>query len=511
MPPPQSRTLPSTADAPAVLPAASTGLATRRGLPVASDRVLAYRLVGAVLLVVVVAIAMRLPSALSDPFWQDEVASARVVIQPSFGDMLAQVRLTESTPPAWYALAWAGHRAGISLEGLRIASVVLSALLAALIVVVARRLLPLWAATVAGLLAAVGWQFVSHGAELRAYALYGLLALLFGVLVHDAAVRPRPLRLVAVALCVAAGILTHYLFVLPVLAALVWLAVSTRLPRAVRLWVCGAAVVGLAGIAPWAGVLAEQYSAERFGWIDDFDPLKGLYLYGTIFDPGGPLYSSEPTSFGGRQVAWLAVLVPVVAGAVCLWRRGDEGRLYALLTVVPVAAAYVVWAAGPDIFNTRNLLPVAPFAMIAVAALLAALPRPLALAGAGTAIGIAVAATLEAPPVAPPADRYAQVLVQEGWQREDVIVLLADFYGFRSPIGWYLPGRPFLELVDLDAERRRAFLIVQGDRAWAWLGTLRPDFGVRRIGNVYIAPLGPDDRVLETLVELGGKLVRARS
>ena len=149
--------------------------------------------------------------------------------------------------------------------------------------------------------------------------------------------------------------------------------------------------------------------------------------------------------------------------------------------------------------------------MIAVAALLAALPRPLALAGAGTAIGIAVAATLEAPPVAPPADRYAQVLVQEGWQREDVIVLLADFYGFRSPIGWYLPGRPFLELVDLDAERRRAFLIVQGDRAWAWLGTLRPDFGVRRIGNVYIAPLGPDERVLETLVELGGKLVRARS
>jgi hypothetical protein len=33
---------------------------------------------------------------------------------------------------------------------------------------------------------------------------------------------------------------------------------------------------------------------------------------------------------------------------------------------------------------------------------------------------------------------------------------------------------------------------------------------VRRIGNVYIAPLGPDDRELQTLVELGGKLVRAR-
>ena len=215
-------------------------------------------------------------------------------------------------------------------------------------------------------------------------------------------------------------------------------------------------------------------------------------------------------SFGIRQVAWLAVLVPVVAGAVALWRRGDEGRLYALLTVVPVALAYVIWAGGPDIFNTRNLLPVAPFAVIAIAALLAALPRPLAVAGAGAAIGLAVAATLEAPPVAPPADRYAQVLVEEGWQREDVIVLIADFYGFRSPIGWYLPGRPFLELVGLDADRRRAFLIVQGERSWAGLGRHRPAFGVRRIGNVFIAPLGPDERELETLVELGGKLVRAR-
>ena len=53
--------------------------------------------------------------------------------------------------------------------------------------VVARRLLPLWAAATAGLLAAVGWQFVSHGAELRAYALYGLLALL---LPHDRTLRP---------------------------------------------------------------------------------------------------------------------------------------------------------------------------------------------------------------------------------------------------------------------------------------------------------------------------------
>jgi len=480
----------------------------RLAVPRVQEFARAHQLALVIALVVAVAIGMRLPTALSHPFWQDEVASARVIIEPSLRDMLAQVRRTESTPPAWYTLAWLGHQAGISLEGLRIASVVLSALLAALIVVVARRLLPLWAAAVAGLLAALGWQFVSHGSELRAYALYGLLALLLGVLVHDGSARPSPLRLVALALCVAAGVLTHYLFVLPLLAVLIWLLVGSRSARSARIRVGLAAAIGVTAIIPWAGVLAVQYSADRFGWIDDFDPVKGLYLYGTIFDVGGPLYATDPAPFGLRQVAWLVVLGVVAGGAVVLWRRGDEGRLYALLALVPFLAAYVIWAAGPHIFNTRNLLPVAPFAVIAVGALLAAIPRPLAVAGAGAAIGLAAAATVEAPPLGPPADVIAQVLVDEGWQRDDAIVLIADFYGFRSPIGWYLPERPFLRRVDLTASHRRVFLIVQGTAAWDWLVNLRPPIGAMRVGNVYIVELEPGAPQLRTLVALGGEIIK---
>jgi hypothetical protein len=469
-------------------------------------------LIAAVSLVVVVAIAMRLPSALSDPLWQDEVASARVVIQPSFGDMLERVRLTESTPPAWYALAWAGSQSGISLEGLRIASVVLSALLAALVLVVARRLLPLWAATVAGLLAAVGWQFVAHGSELRAYALYALLAMVFGVLVHDAAARPSRARLVAIALCVAVGVLTHYLFVLPLVAALIWLGVGSYAPRKIRVRVGAAAVIGLLAIVPWAGVLAEQYSAERFGWIDDFDPLKGLYLYGTIFDVGGPLYSTiEPTTLGFRQLLWLAVLPLVVAGAVALWRRGDEGRLYALMALVPFVAAYLIWAAGPEIFNTRNLLALAPFAVIAIAALVAVLPRPAGIVAGAALVLASTAATIAAPPVAPPADRIAQTLVEQGWNGDDSIVLIADFYGFRSPIGWYLPGKPFLYRVGLDGSGGRVFLVVQGRRSWEALGGLRPRSGAKDLGGIFVVPLESGAPQLETLVALGGKIVRPRA
>ena len=330
------------------------------------------------------------------------------------------------------------------------------------------------------------------------------------MLVHDAAVRPRRWRLVAVTLCVAVGILTHYLFVLPLLAALVWLAVSSAVPRAIRLQVGAAAVVGLAAIAPWAGVLAEQYSAERFGWIDDFDPLKGLYLYGTLFDPG---------------VAALLDRADVVrrpAGGLARRpgtgrRRGGlplaaRGRGPALRAPDGRAGCRGVRHLGSRARHLQHEEPPARGALCRDCRRGAAgrAASPARARGRGNRVGLAVAATLEAPPVAPPADRYAQVLVEEGWQREDVIVLIADFYGFRSPIGWYLPGRPFLELVDLDADRRRAFLIVQGERSWAGLGRHRPDFGVRRIGNVFIAPLGPDERELETLVELGGKLVRAR-
>ncbi|HEY5294724.1 MAG TPA: hypothetical protein VIJ70_04530, partial [Gaiellaceae bacterium] len=109
------------------------------------------------------AVGVRLPHALNDSFWQDEVASARILREPTFSGMLHHVARTESTPPLWYALAWLAHRGGVSIHDTRLLSVAFGGLLAGLVVVLARRVLPLAGAAVAGVLAAVSAQLAWHG------------------------------------------------------------------------------------------------------------------------------------------------------------------------------------------------------------------------------------------------------------------------------------------------------------------------------------------------------------
>jgi hypothetical protein len=140
-----------------------------------------YRPWLAMLLAGTVAAAVRLPGVYGRPFWEDEVASAKIIVQPTFLDMLRRVAHTESTPPLWYALAWLAHQAGVPVQSDRLLSVVSGALLAAAVVALAHRFVALPLATVAGLMSALGGEFVLHGAELRAYELFALLSVVLGL------------------------------------------------------------------------------------------------------------------------------------------------------------------------------------------------------------------------------------------------------------------------------------------------------------------------------------------
>jgi Dolichyl-phosphate-mannose-protein mannosyltransferase len=377
------------------------------------------------------------------------VASARILIEPSIGDAVDRVEETESTPPVWYLLGWVAHRAGLSVEAVRFLSVLAGALTAALVVVYGQRLLPLWAAGTAGLLVALGGPLVARGHELRAYALYALLAVVFALALATAASRPTRWRLLGLAACVAAGLLTHYFFAFLVLAGLLW-------ARSVR--VTAATAAGVVPCLLWLPALLGQYENQRFSWIGNFDLVKAVSAYSAFFWNPGPLYvRTEDVELGaGETVARLAVLALVLVGAAVLVRHSPPASLTAALAVLPVAFAAVLWLAGANVFTARNLLCAAPFAAVAIAAVPVALPRRAAL-GAGTAlIALAAGGLAREYTLAPPAyDRMAEELVREGWKLGDAVAVyggahehlqLGSAYALRSPVAWYLPGRPFLRL-----------------------------------------------------------------
>jgi hypothetical protein len=351
-------------------------------------------------------------------------------------------------PPGWYALAWLGHEAGLSIEALRVFSALFSAVLVAMVVAWGRRLMPLWGASLAGLLLAVGWQFVFHGSELRSYALLALLSFAFAPVLARAAEKPSAGRLGSLGLLVAIGALTHYFFLLSVLAGALWLWTGTR-PRRTRLVTSGTLGVALVPLAVWLPFFVSQYERNReFTWIGSFDPLKFLYLYSSLFEhPGGLYASSAHVSLdAGEAVRRLVPLILVLAGAYVLARRSDQGRLCALLAVAPVVMAGIVWLAGGRIFNARNLIGVGPFAALAVAAALTALPRRYAIpATAAAAILMLVGfADVARRPTRPAYDRIAAAIVTAGWEHTDPIIRLGR-RGLGLPLAWHLPDRPLLE------------------------------------------------------------------
>src|SRR6516162_10711469 len=135
-------------------------------------------------------VVLRVPRALGEGLWQDEVASARILREPTLGRVLGHVARTESTPPLWYGLGWAVHQVGVGIVDVRLLSALFDGVFVALVVVLARRVVPPVPAVLAGVLDALGGNFAFAGRELRAYMLLALLAIAFALLLDRR--RPGP-------------------------------------------------------------------------------------------------------------------------------------------------------------------------------------------------------------------------------------------------------------------------------------------------------------------------------
>ena len=406
--------------------------------------------------VALLAAAVRLPGVYTQAFWQDEVASARTLNEPTFPRLLAHVARTESTPPLWYTLGWLLRHAGAPMQDVRLLSVAAGAVLAALVVDFARRVVPLPFAAFAGLLTAFGSQLVSHGRELRAYELLALCSVVFARLVLAEVEAPSRVRELGLAGAVAAGGLTHYFFVFSVFAVLVWLWLEPG-TRTVRRRATAAILVGGGLAASWAPVMLEQYGRHRFWWIGTFA------LRPVVAVPARLFTGAYANTTNGVVLSVIGLLLAVL-GCCYLSRASARGRLVAVLALAPLAEAAGLWAAGVRIFALRNLIEIAPFVAVATAGALAAVPRRVAPAT------VAVAAALLVLPVAsiagrgvPRYDQLARALVAEGWTPSQPVAVFGNFFSYRAPLEWYLPHRPLLDASRPLAGVCRTVFVIRGD------------------------------------------------
>lgn len=429
----------------------------------------------------VLSTGLNIDRALDYPFWQDEVGSARAVTAGGPIAMLRVVVGTELHPPGFYTLVWFLDAVGAPVVWGRSISVLASAALSGLLVLYARRFVPLWGAALVGLASALGWQFVAHGWELRSYALFALACLGFVLALEWAFEQPTRTRLALLVLAVAVGAMAHYFFVFTLVGGLVWVFNAGSRARIRPL--LAAVGLGLLPLLIWLPGLYKQYEEGSLGRYPDFRLMTVLESYSSL------LARSLPSGVWG-DVAALLILGLVLVGAVRLWRASPAGRLCALSALVPVALAAFAWLVGPDIFVTRNLIGAAPFAVVAIAAAIAALPRPAALGGAAAAAALLAVLYLDTDgPIVPAYDRVASALVQEGWQEEDPILLFGPLYEYLHPLDWYLPGTERLEVVSWTGQRPcgRVYVVAVGGQARALIAGAGA--GRRRVGRIEIARL----------------------
>lgn len=417
-------------------------------VPLRRDRVehLAFR--GGTAIVALVPIAACLPGARRYSFWQDEVASARVISEQHPAAMLRHVARTESTPPLWYTVAWLAHRCGAGVADVRLLSVAAAVLLTVATTLAARRLVPAWAALLSGLAVALGYQFDFHGRELRAYELAALLTVALAIAAERAVLVPSRRNRALLAATVAAGSLTHYFFLFAAAMVVCW---RGRTWRPVAL--------GLVPVAAWSPVLIRQYERQRFTFIGPFNAHSVVTTYWATFA------RAQPHDAVLHDAAPLALFAAVVAGAWTLTRSSDTGRLWALLSVGPVAAAGSLWLLGAHIYDVRNLIVAGPFAAVAAAALVARLPRaPAALVACALAglLAIGCVRATRVPPV--PYERVAAKLVADGWRPGDPIVVDGNVYAVWGPLEWYLPAQPVLILHRGRVRTSAVAFVVRGTR-----------------------------------------------
>jgi mannosyltransferase len=330
-------------------------------------------------------------------FWLDEAVTV-TLLRRSFGDMLAAIPGSESTPPLYYAVAWLWtHVFGTGEVGLRSLSALIGTATVPLAYSAGARFVSQRAGLVVAALAAVNPLLVWFSQEARAYALLVLLTTASLAVFARLLDRPTGRALAGWAVLSALALAAHYFAFFVVAPEAVWLLWRARGQRWARGAWAAAAAVALAG-AGLLPLVVEQADNDRAGFIRDISvgtrivQVPKQYLVG--FD--GPV----------EALTTAVALALVLAGLWLLVRRGDTAEragalrataIAAPAVLVPIALALV----GADYLITRNLIAGwVPAALVVAAGFGARRAGPLgpALAAALCLLSLAVVVAVDADP-----------------------------------------------------------------------------------------------------------------
>lgn len=395
----------------------------------------------------VLAAVLRFATLGVQSYHHDEVVTASRVLRAGFGHAMHAVWFSESTPPVYYAIAWAWTQlAGTGEFGLRSVSAVAGVLtvpVAYLIGVELRgRRAGLWAAA----LVAVNPMMLWYSQEARAYALVALFGALSALYWLRAERRGERRDFVWWGIWSGLAIATHYFVAFPILAEVVMLLRR----RGLRASLVGMAILGACAIAV-APVAIHQTSLGHAEWIGNFTLGHRLAETAVTFVTG------ETGDIIARpERPWLAI-VPLAlslgALALLLRRPADRDRRAAGRPLLLVAAAIGIPVAialldsSKNFVLARNLIP-------ALVPLLAAIGIAIA-SPASRKLGAALGALL----VAYSLGFCILASTDEGFQRPNwsaVADTIGEPHGPRATVTWTLGEAPLRYYLSTGAIQVRA-------------------------------------------------------
>jgi mannosyltransferase len=302
-------------------------------------------------------VAVRFASLGLQSYHHDEVITAMRVIPGSFGEMLHQVRASESNPPLYYVLAWGWTKAfGAGELGLRSLTALFGAATVPVAYLIGRQLATRRAGLIFAALVAVNPMLIWYSQEARSYTLlifFGAVSMLFFARALNTH-RGRDLGLWALASALA--LCSHYYAVFAVTIEAAWLLVSLRDRWRLVLPALGA--VGATGLAllPLANA---QTNPTHIGWIEESPLAERLWETGVTFligetghviaEPPRERYALFPLALVG-----VALLLAALRGG----RRERRGAGLGLALGLGMAALAALAALlGKDYVVERNLLP----------------------------------------------------------------------------------------------------------------------------------------------------------